>query len=292
MIAHPPSPIFVHVGDDVELSVLTWNLQGPKRPTLLVHGLASNATLWSGVADSLALDGHPVAAVDLRGHGRSSKPDVGYDFATINSDLLAVLGRLGWVTGEPVIAGQSWGANVVADFSAHNPDALAGLVLVDGGTIELSARFADWPTCKAALTPPNLAGVKFPDFEEMIRSRHPDWPESGIAGTLGNMEVLEDSTIRPWLSLEHHLQILRNLWEHRPSELYRLIDCPVTLIVADDPTNTRWMTGKRQEVAVAATAIADCDVHWIPGDHDLHAQYPELVAKLIQGTPERSGASS
>ena len=108
MIAHPPSPIFVHVGDDVELSVLTWNLQGPKRPTLLVHGLASNATLWSGVADSLALDGHPVAAVDLRGHGRSSKPDVGYDFATINSDLLAVLGRLGWVTGEPVIAGQSW----------------------------------------------------------------------------------------------------------------------------------------------------------------------------------------
>jgi pimeloyl-ACP methyl ester carboxylesterase len=288
MSAYPPSPVLVHANDDVDLSVLTWNLGGSKRPALLVHGLASNATLWSGVADWLVSEDHPVAAVDLRGHGHSSKPEVGYDFATIGSDLLGVLSHLGWIAAEPVVAGQSWGANVVLDFAAHHRSALAGLVLVDGGTIELSARFADWPTCKAALTPPNLLGVQYSAFEAMVRSHHPDWPESGIAGTVANMEVLQDSTIRPWLSLEHHLQILRNLWEHRPSELYRLISCPVTLLVADDPTNTRWMAGKRREVALAAAGIADCDVQWIRGDHDLHAQFPQAVAKLISDTPERT----
>ena len=288
MSSSPPSPILVDVGEGVELSVLTWNLDGAARPALLVHGLASNATLWSGVAESLAANGHPVAAVDLRGHGHSSKPDVGYDFASINSDLRSVLGRLGWVSGEPVVAGQSWGANVVLDFAAHNPDALSGLVLVDGGTIELSSNFADWPTCKEALTPPKLTGIKIGDFEEMIRSRHPDWPETGIAGSIANMEVLEDSTIRPWLSLDHHLQILRYLWEHRPSELYRLVGCPVTLIVAEDPTNARWMAGKRHGVTSAAAALANCEVRWVRGDHDLHAQFPALVAGLIEATPERS----
>ena len=44
---------------------------GPRRAYLLVHGLASNARLWDGVARRLAGAGHAVAAVDLRGHGRS-----------------------------------------------------------------------------------------------------------------------------------------------------------------------------------------------------------------------------
>jgi len=46
-------------------------------PFVLVHGLASNARLWDGVARRLAGAGHSSAAVDLRGHGRSDKPDTG-----------------------------------------------------------------------------------------------------------------------------------------------------------------------------------------------------------------------
>ncbi len=277
----------VQVEDGVELSVLTWNLRGDARPALLVHGLASNACLWCGVGDFLASLGHPVAAVDLRGHGHSSKPEGGYDFETIGADLLEVIDHLAWTDRAPVIAGQSWGANVVLDFTAHHAGCAGGLVLVDGGTIELSSRFADWPTCKAALTPPDLRGVPFSDFEKMVRSHHPDWPESGIAGTLKNMEVQGDGTIRPWLSLEHHLQILRHLWEHRPSELYSKISCPTTVIAADDASNARWMPGKRQEVEAAGSAIANCDVQWLRGDHDLHAQHPALVADLIHNTPDR-----
>jgi pimeloyl-ACP methyl ester carboxylesterase len=269
------------VDEAVMLSAIPWNLEGELRPVLLVHGLASNARLWDGVAADLAGRGHPVLAVDQRGHGLSSKPDDGYDFATVTRDLHRLLTRMRWLERRPVIAGQSWGGNVVVDFGARYPDAAGAFVLVDGGTIDLASRFADWPTCEAALAPPPLAGTPFSQIENWIRNAHQDWPEQGIQGTLANMEVLEDGTVRPWLSRPHHMTILRHLWEHKPRDLYPQVREPVLLLVAEDPTNARWMGGKRQEVAAAVGNLARADVRWIAGDHDLHAQYPAQVAELI-----------
>ena len=65
-----------------------------EHPCLLVHGLASNCRTWESVAERLHAFGHPVAAVDQRGHGRSDKPPEGYDYATLCRDLLLVLDAL------------------------------------------------------------------------------------------------------------------------------------------------------------------------------------------------------
>ncbi|HET6964246.1 MAG TPA: alpha/beta hydrolase [Acidimicrobiales bacterium] len=269
------------VDEGVMLSAIPWSLEGDQTPVLLVHGLASNARLWDGVGAELAAQGHPVIAVDQRGHGLSSKPDDGYDFATITRDLYRLITRLGWLSRPPMVAGQSWGGNVVLDLAARYPDAVSGLTLVDGGTIELTARFADWPTCEAALAPPALAGTPATKLEEWARGNHPDWPETGIEGTLANMEVLEDGTVRPWLSRDNHMRILRHLWEHRPRDLYPRVDVSVVLVMAEDRSNPRWMAGKRNEVEGAIAALRRATAHWIEGDHDLHAQHPEIVAGLI-----------
>lgn len=269
------------VDQGVMLSCVPWRLEGELTPVLLVHGLASNARLWDGVGADLARRGHPVVAVDQRGHGLSSKPDDGYDFETMTRDLYRLMTRLGWLHSPPMVAGQSWGANVVLDLAVRHPDAVSGLTLVDGGTIELSARFADWPTCEAALAPPPLSGTPLSQIEGWLRRNHPDWPDSGIEGTLANMEVLGDGTVRPWLSRENHMQILRHLWDHRPRELYPQVDVPALLLMAEDPSNIRWMAGKREEVAAATAGLRKATLQWTPGDHDLHAQYPELVARLI-----------
>jgi pimeloyl-ACP methyl ester carboxylesterase len=276
----------IPVEDGVDLNVVTDNLSGDRVPVLMVHGLASNARLWDGVAERLVGTGHPVAAVDQRGHGRSSQTQHGYDFGTLTGDLLTVLEGLGWDDLRPFVAGQSWGANVVLELAARHPDAAGGLALVDGGTIELSTQFADWPTCEAALAPPPLAGRLAADFEREIRNHHPDWPEPGVSGTLANVEVLQDGTVRPWLSRQNHMAILRGLWEHRPSERYRLVKVPVLLLMAEDRSNQRWMAGKREEVGRAAKALDRSSTHWIQGDHDLHAQHPDLVARLIHEASE------
>jgi len=258
-------------------------------PMLLVHGLASVGRLWDGVADELVRRGHPVAAVDQRGHGASDKPDEGYDFATLTDDLVAVLDALHW--SEPVVAaGQSWGANVVLELAARQPHRLRAAALVDGGTIELSARFADWPTAEAALAPPQLEGTPLAEMERMLRARHPDWPETGIAGALATMEVLPDATVRPWLSREHHLRILRGLWEHHPPQRYPDVGVPVLVIPAGDPSRpaSRFETAKREEVAAAAAGLGTVAVRWIDGDHDLHAQFPGRIAELLSAAADGS----
>ena len=154
-------------------------------------------------------------------------------------------------------------------------------MLVDGGTMELGGRFADWATCETALAPPPLTGTSAARFEHLVRTNHPDWPESGIAGTLANVEVLGDGTIRPWLSRTNHMTILRHMWEHHLSDRYPLVKIPVLVVPAEDQGNQRWMAGKRQEVARAGAALERSVTRWIRGDHDLHAQHPDLVAELI-----------
>ncbi len=274
----------------VTLAVRTWDLGAGGVPVLAVHGLASNARLWDGVAAELADRGHPVAAVDQRGHGRSEKPDDGYDFGTLTADLLAVLGGLGWEGRRVLAAGQSWGGNVVVELAARHPDALVAAVLVDGGTIELSSSFADWPTAEAALTPPQFAGTPVADFEAMLRRSHPDWPEAGIQGALSNVEVLPDGTVRPWLTLPRHLSILRHLWAHHPIETMAGIEVPVLIVPAGRPEGraSRHEVAKREATRVALAALATGAVRWVEGDHDLHAQHPALIAELLGAAADGS----
>ena len=200
-------------------------------PFVLVHGLASNARMWDGVADALVASGHPAVTVDLRGHGRSSKPDGPYDVPTVADDVAALIAALG--LDRPVVAGQSWGGNVVLELAARHPDATRGIVCVDGGWLEPSRQFADWDACLAALAPPRLVGRRLDEVEGYVRSAHPDWPESGIRGVLANFEVRPDGTVAPWLTYERHLAVLRGLWEHHPSERYAGLAVPVLLAPAD-----------------------------------------------------------
>lgn len=257
-----------------------WVRRGPGAgvPVLLVHGLASNARLWDGVAEALTGLGYGAVAVDLRGHGRSDKPDAGYGFAEVTADLAALIDVLG--LDRPVVVGQSWGGNVVLELAARYPSAVRGVACVDGGTIDLGRRFATWEECAAALAPPRLAGRRQADVEAMMRAGHPDWPEAGIAGALACFEVRDDGTVAPWLTLERHLLILRAMWDQDVPGLFGRVEAPVLLIPADSG-DVAWTADKRAAVAAAEATLPQVRTAWVTGDHDLHAQQPEVVAGLL-----------
>ncbi len=269
----------VPVLDDLDLAVDTWEPGGsPAIPFLLVHGLASNARLWDGVASRLTECGHPVAAVDLRGHGRSGKPDGPYDVPTVAEDLARLIPRLG--LDRPVVAGQSWGGNVVLELAARHPSIIRGIVCVDGGWLEPARAFAEWDECMRVLAPPRLVGRPFTEVEGHVRAAHPDWPEAGTLGTLANFEVRPDGTVAPWLTFDRHIAVLRGLWEHRPSELYDRIEVPVLLLPVDGDRH-QSADRKRGDVDAAARAIPRSRVRWFTGDHDIHAQRPVEVAEVM-----------
>jgi pimeloyl-ACP methyl ester carboxylesterase len=268
----------IPVAEGVSLAVNVWPGPGDRgdggdsaaAPFLLVHGLASNARMWDGVADVLSRAGHPVAAVDLRGHGLSDKPDHGYDFPTVAADLQGVAAGVGFE--RPVVVGQSWGGNLAVDLAAHHGQRLRGAAAVDGGTIELSRSFPVWDDCASALAPPPLAGMPVADLLDTLRRAHPDWPESGIHGMAANFEVRADDTVAPWLTFERHMQILRSLWEHRPSMLWAAIEVPVLFI----PTEAN-----RDDADTAVCHLRKGRVVALAGHHDLHAQHPDKVAGAL-----------
>ena len=263
----------------VRLHVRVWDGAHDRAPFLLVHGLASNARLWDGVAETLAGLGHAVAALDLRGHGRSDKPDDGYDYPTVSDDLAAVTDALGW--DRPVLVGQSWGGNVALEHAARWPDAVRGIACVDGGTLDLQARFATWDECAASLAPPRLDGTPLVDIERTLRQLHADWPETGIQGALACFEVRADGTVAPWLTRERHLRILRAMWDRRPGDAFPSVKVPVLLVPAADDVGD-WTVRKEAEVAAAETALPIVRTRWFrPAHHDVHAQQPVEVATLL-----------
>ncbi|MGH9263976.1 MAG: alpha/beta fold hydrolase [Acidimicrobiales bacterium] len=266
----------VTVDDGVALHVATWE-GGDEVPFLLVHGLSSNLRTWEGVAGRLVALGHPVAAVDLRGHGRSDKPDHGYEFATLCSDLLAVVDSVGFE--RPVVAGQSTGGNVAVDLALRAPGRVAGVAGVDGGALELSRQFPQWEACLDALAPPRLAGTPAEVVEARIRASHPSWSDRGIEVTMANLERLPDGTVRPWLTFGRHVQLLRSLWEHRPSTAIPALDVPVLLVLADSGDAT--LDQKRAVVEGITEAAPKVQVEWMTGDHDLHVQFPDELAELL-----------
>lgn len=246
-----------------------------RRPFLLVHGLASNARLWDGVASELIAAGREVAAVDLRGHGRSPDTETGHSTSAAAADLAALCGVLGWSAGRaPIVAGQSWGGNVALTLAAEHAG-VAAVACIDGGWLRLGDRFADFDECWRALAPPSFDEVRWSDLRDRVETAHPDWPAAGIDGTLANFIERADGGVRARLARDHHRQILHSLWAGDPRLLYPRVGVPVLLMPAGSSADAR----RAPAVAEALAALPIARVTWYAGaDHDLHAQHPRRVA--------------
>jgi pimeloyl-ACP methyl ester carboxylesterase len=278
-------PEVIRVGP-AELGARVWR-GGRARPVLLVHGLSSNAGLWDGVGARLADAGHPVAAVDLRGHGSSEKVlGTGGDdldaaptdpTRTAAEDLAAVCADLEWTA--PVVAGHAWGGNVALQLAADRPGLVHGLALVDGGWLHLGDQFPDLDAAWSVLAPPRFEGVAERAVRASLRAGHPDWPAGAIEGALGNLRERADGSMTPRLEREQHRAIIGSMLRHQPRRLYPRVRCRVLLLAAtSDATPVR----KRELLAEAATALAHAEVvEFHGGDHDLHAHRPEQVAEQI-----------
>jgi pimeloyl-ACP methyl ester carboxylesterase len=264
---------------DVEIATREW--EGDGRPFVLVHGLASNARTWDLVAAAFNRAGHRVIAVDQRGHGQSDKPEKGYGFEEVTADLAALIEALG--LEKPIVAGQSWGGNVTVDFASRYPDMLTGLVLVDGGLIALAQRpGATWERIAVDLKPPNLLGMPREELIARILVDQPGWSEEQLALQMGNYETLEDGTIRPWLSLEHHMEILWALWNQDATRLVDELETPTLMALADSgPPERRVM---RVEQAERLEAARPDTVRWRQFEgaaHDIHIDQPDALADWV-----------
>jgi pimeloyl-ACP methyl ester carboxylesterase len=280
------------MANGLRFRVLRWEPKTASRSLLLLHGLASNARIWELVAPLLTEDGLTCYAPDQRGHGQSDKPDEGYDdLAVIAEDIGGLIHALG--LDHPVLVGHSWGASGGLCYAANNtqgPASPAGLVLVDGGIGQLSAYpGASWESVRGMLTPPRLAGVPLESLRARLSEPDRKWPmdPGAVDISLANFEILDNGTVRPRLTFERHMRLVRSIWEFRTYDQFPRLRCPVLMIPAKppepwDPQESGLVQLKEQGVARAKASITDLRVEWMDSTvHDIPLQRPRALADRI-----------
>ncbi|PHX54157.1 alpha/beta hydrolase [Tychonema bourrellyi FEM_GT703] len=116
---------------EIELSYLEWKPESENQKVprlLLLHGLADSAVVWTSLGNYLSNRYH-IVAPDMRGHGESSKPDIGYTFESAIADLEALMVHLNWHDAH--ILGHSWTGKLAPIWARQNPDRFCSMILVD-----------------------------------------------------------------------------------------------------------------------------------------------------------------
>lgn len=126
---------------DVEANGVTLNVvriarggsAGATRPPVVfLHGLImDNLSSWYYTVAPAVAATTDVVCYDLRGHGRSERPDSGYRLEDAVDDLSGVLDALGMDV--PVhLVGNSFGGTVALSAACLIPERVAGVVMVEG----------------------------------------------------------------------------------------------------------------------------------------------------------------
>ena len=124
--AHAPEPVFIH-SRGVRIHA---DVQGPRNAplVLLIHGFGGGSFDFRGLMEELASHDVRVAAVDLRGYGRSDKTPRGYDLTTAASDMAGVIRGLGYANA--LVVGHGYGGLVGWTLAAHEPARVRRLITI------------------------------------------------------------------------------------------------------------------------------------------------------------------
>jgi pimeloyl-ACP methyl ester carboxylesterase len=112
--------------DGVRLHTIDWG--GAGRPMVLLAGLGDTAQLYRGLAPRLA-GRFRVMGLTRRGHGRSDRPDSGYDLDTFVEDIRRFLDAFG--IARSILVGHSFAGLEMARFAVRYPRRVEAIVYLD-----------------------------------------------------------------------------------------------------------------------------------------------------------------
>ena len=119
--------LFIDLEDNLRLF---YEDRGKGDPILFVHGWCGNSSIWTRFQFPYFVTDHRVLAIDLRGHGNSSKPLEGNNIPQLARDVRKFIEVMG--LNKVTLVGHSMGVMVVLDYYRQfGSDRLKALVLED-----------------------------------------------------------------------------------------------------------------------------------------------------------------
>lgn len=240
---------------------------GPEPAIILLHGLSANANEFGGLLNEGLPALHRVIAPDLRGRGRSDKPESGYSMAEHAADIIALLDHLG--IDEVIMGGHSFGALLSIYLAAHYPERITRVIVID------AAIFFHPDTEK--LLKPSLARLAriLPSADayihEMRGAAHVAgaWDRSIEGYYRAELQENPDGTAQSLTSADAVEQALRGVGMEEWGNLVASVKHRVLLLNAGEgygPPGAPPLVPPEHARATAA-AFRDCKYVAVPGNH-------------------------
>jgi pimeloyl-ACP methyl ester carboxylesterase len=118
---------------DVGGVAIQYEVTGQGPPVMLLHGFPDSGRLWRHQVPALAGAGFQVIVPDLRGYGRSDKPEAveAYSMGLLAADVLAVLADLEIARAH--VIGHDWGAALAWGLASLAPGSVDHLAVLSVG---------------------------------------------------------------------------------------------------------------------------------------------------------------
>lgn len=119
-------------GQTIQANGISFHVEehGSGAPVLLLHGWPDSAYLWRNQMPFLVANGFRVIAPDMRGLGRSDRPEdvTSYALPNVVADVAGILDALGLESAH--VVGHDWGAAVAWLTAALKPERVKKLVAI------------------------------------------------------------------------------------------------------------------------------------------------------------------
>ncbi|WP_238652864.1 alpha/beta fold hydrolase [Paenibacillus piscarius] len=260
-----------------EISINAKYFLKDKPVLLLLHFSGGNLHMWDGVLPQLEQN-YSIIAPDIRGHGRSDKPETGYHIDEMAEDIYQLLESM--QVDKCHIIGSSMGAQVAVSLAAAHPELVLSLVcegalhnefgeygIFDGTAKEVEQRKAQLKAELEEWTEP---------FYDSIESYVAEQRDELTAEGLWNEYFCAFYTH----SLEHHpdgkytycypnrirSEYIEKYWELSFEHYYQTIQCPVLFL----PSEAEWNNERvRSSLNAFAELLNSYEIALIPDS--LHA---------------------
>lgn len=219
-----------------------------------LHGVTQHSGVFEELGRGLAAAGHPVLAVDLRGHGESGR-EPPWSTETHAADVLETLDAAGIETATWV--GHSFGGRIAAALAAASTERTRRLVLLDPG-----------------LEVPPQRALRSAEIERL------DWSFATVDGALNALLSSESVVAAPRQTVD---AFVRDDLRKGPDGRFRFSFCPSAAVVA-------WseVTLPAPALALVPTLLVRAEVPLYDADA-LVARYAEELGDLLTAVTVPNG---
>jgi pimeloyl-ACP methyl ester carboxylesterase len=260
---------------------------GDGPPVLLLHGFPETHRSWDLQVPFLLEHGYSIVRPDLRGYGRSDRPDDGYEIENLARDIAALIRELGLA---PVrLVGHDWGGGVAWETATRFPELCRSVCVIAcphpvifGKALRTNRRQMQrsW----------YIAFFQLPALPERWLTKHDGANIARMfrAGSPGEsrtppeiVEAARSSLSRPGAlrgPLAYYRTAFRSAARRPPTpDDYPAIPRPVTLIwgEADSCLGTELMRGSERYAPELTTHVVANAGHFV------HQESPDVVNRML-----------